>query len=137
MAIHERSQRRNKPFVPINCAAIPEHLLEAELFGHEKGSFTGAHANKMGKFEFAEGGTIFLDEIGELSTNLQSKLLRFLEDKIVERIGSNGGKKVDVRLLDKQGSEVSHIKRDFPQRPLLQTGCFYCQSSSCKRQGRR
>jgi transcriptional regulator with PAS, ATPase and Fis domain len=99
MAIHERSQRRNKPFVPINCAAIPEHLLEAELFGHEKGSFTGAHANKMGKFEFAEGGTIFLDEIGELSTNLQSKLLRFLEDKIVERIGSNGGKKVDVRLL--------------------------------------
>jgi transcriptional regulator with PAS, ATPase and Fis domain len=99
MAIHERSQRRNKPFVPINCAAIPEHLLEAELFGHEKGSFTGAYANKIGKFEFAEGGTIFLDEIGELSTNLQSKLLRFLEDKIVERIGSNGGKKVDVRLL--------------------------------------
>lgn len=99
MAIHERSSRRNKPFVPINCAAIPENLLEGELFGYEKGSFTGAHASKTGKFEYADGGTIFLDEIGELSPALQSKLLRFLEDKIVERIGSNGGKKVDVRLL--------------------------------------
>ncbi len=99
MAIHERSHRRNKPFVPINCAAIPENLLEAELFGHEKGSFTGAYTHKIGKFEYANGGTIFLDEIGELSLNLQSKLLRFLEDKIVERIGSNEGKKVDVRLI--------------------------------------
>ena len=85
--------------MPINCAAIPENLLEAELFGHEKGSFTGAYTSKVGKFEYADGGTIFLDEIGELSQNLQSKLLRFLEDKIVERIGSNSGKKVDVRLL--------------------------------------
>ncbi len=99
MAIHERSQRRNKSFVTINCAAIPDNLLEAELFGHEKGAFTGAHASKIGKFEYAEGGTIFLDEIGELSTNLQSKLLRFLEDKIVEKLGSNIGKKVDVRLI--------------------------------------
>ena len=99
MAIHERSQRKNKPFVTINCAAIPENLLEAELFGHEKGSFTGAHTGKIGKFEYADGGTIFLDEIGELSVGLQSKLLRFLEDKIVERIGSNGGKKIDVRLV--------------------------------------
>jgi DNA-binding NtrC family response regulator len=99
MAVHERSQRRNKPFVPINCAAIPENLLEAELFGHEKGAFTGAYTSKIGKFEYADGGTIFLDEISELSQNLQSKLLRFLEDKIVERIGANGGKKVDVRLI--------------------------------------
>jgi transcriptional regulator with PAS, ATPase and Fis domain len=99
MAIHERSGRRNKPFVPINCAAIPENLLEAELFGHEKGSFTGAYNQKKGKFEYADGGTIFLDEIGELSLNLQSKLLRFLEDKIVEKIGSNEGKKVNVRLI--------------------------------------
>jgi transcriptional regulator with PAS, ATPase and Fis domain len=106
MAIHERSQRRNKPFVPINCAAIPENLLEGELFGHEKGSFTGAHANKIGKFEYANGGTIFLDEIGELSTGLQSKLLRFLEDKVVERIGSNGGKKVDVRLIAATNSDL-------------------------------
>lgn len=99
MAIHERSLRKNKPFVPINCAAIPENLIEAELFGHEKGSFTGAHKQKIGKFEYADGGTIFLDEIGELSPNLQSKILRFLEDKVVEKIGSNDGKKVDVRLI--------------------------------------
>ncbi|MBI4681572.1 MAG: sigma-54-dependent Fis family transcriptional regulator [Nitrospirae bacterium] len=99
MAIHERSQRRRKPFITINCAAIPDNLLEAELFGYEKGAFTGAYASKVGKFEYADGGTIFLDEIGELSPNLQSKLLRFLEDKIVEKIGSNGSKKVDVRLI--------------------------------------
>ncbi|MEW6600541.1 MAG: sigma-54 dependent transcriptional regulator [Nitrospirota bacterium] len=99
MAIHERSQRKNKPFVTINCAAIPDNLLEAELFGHEKGAFTGAYASKIGKFEFADGGTIFLDEIGELSMNLQSKLLRFLEDKIVEKIGATGGKKIDARLI--------------------------------------
>jgi transcriptional regulator with PAS, ATPase and Fis domain len=99
MAIHERSLRRNKPFVPINCAAIPENLLEAELFGYEKGAFTGAYTSKMGKFEYANGGTIFLDEIGELPLNLQAKLLRFLEDKIVERIGAKGGKRVDVRII--------------------------------------
>ena len=99
LAIHERSSRRNRPFVPINCAAIPENLLEAELFGHEKGAFTGAHAAKTGKFEYADGGTIFLDEIGELSPNIQAKLLRFIEDKIVEKVGSNTGKKVDVRLV--------------------------------------
>jgi transcriptional regulator with PAS, ATPase and Fis domain len=99
MAIHERSQRKNKPFVTINCAAIPDNLLEAELFGYEKGAFTGAHTSKMGKFEFADGGTIFLDEIAELTPNLQSKLLRFLEDKIVEKIGSSTGKKVDVRVI--------------------------------------
>jgi len=99
LAIHERSNRNGKQFVTINCAAIPDNLLEAELFGHEKGSFTGAHASKIGKFEYADGGTIFLDEIGDLSPNLQSKLLRFLEDRIVEKIGANEGKKVDVRLL--------------------------------------
>jgi transcriptional regulator with PAS, ATPase and Fis domain len=99
MAVHERSQRKNKPFVTINCAAIPDNLLEAELFGHEKGAFTGAHASKIGKFEYADGGTIFLDEIGELPLNLQSKLLRFLEDKIVEKIGATGGRKIDVRLI--------------------------------------
>jgi transcriptional regulator with PAS, ATPase and Fis domain len=99
LAIHERSQRRNKPFITINCAAIPENLLESELFGHVKGAFTGAHAAKTGKFEYADGGTIFLDEIGEMNTALQAKLLRFLEDRVVQKIGSNESRKVDVRLI--------------------------------------
>jgi transcriptional regulator with AAA-type ATPase domain/ribosomal protein L37AE/L43A len=99
LAIHERSQRRNKPFITINCAAIPENLLESELFGHAKGAFTGAHTTKTGKFEYADGGTVFLDEIGEMNTALQSKILRFLEDKIVQKVGSNESRKVDVRLI--------------------------------------
>jgi transcriptional regulator with PAS, ATPase and Fis domain len=99
LAIHERSQRKDKTFVTINCAAIPEGLLEAELFGYEKGAFTGAYTSKKGKFECADGGTIFLDEIGEMPLSLQAKLLRFLQDRVIERIGSVKGKKVDVRLV--------------------------------------
>jgi len=98
-AIHERSQRASRPFLVINCAAIPEGLLEAELFGYEKGAFTGAYMSKKGKFELADGGTVFLDEIAELPLPLQAKLLRVLEDKTVERLGSKSGKKVDVRLI--------------------------------------
>jgi transcriptional regulator with PAS, ATPase and Fis domain len=99
LAIHERSARQNKPFVTINCAAIPENLLEAELFGHEKGSFTGAYTSKKGKMEAADGGTVFLDEIGEMPMSLQSKLLRFLQDRIVERVGATSGRKVNVRVF--------------------------------------
>ena len=99
LAIHERSTRKNKPFVTINCAAIPENLLEAELFGHEKGAFTGAYATKKGKMESADGGTVFLDEIGEMPMSLQVKLLRFLQDRIVERVGATSGKKVNVRVI--------------------------------------
>jgi transcriptional regulator with PAS, ATPase and Fis domain len=99
LAIHERSPRKNKPFVTINCAAIPENLLEAELFGYEKGSFTGAYTSKKGKMESADGGTIFLDEIGEMPMNLQAKLLRFLQDRVVERIGSTSGRKVNIRVI--------------------------------------
>lgn len=98
-AIHERSARHAGPFVPFNCAAIPEGLLEAELFGYQRGSFTGATDTKKGKFELADGGTIFLDEIGDLSPPLQAKLLRFLEDHIVERIGAKKGRRVDVRII--------------------------------------
>ncbi len=98
-AIHERSQRASSPFVVINCAAIPENLLEAELFGYERGAFTGAYMSKKGKFELADKGTVFLDEIAELPLPLQAKLLRVLEDKTVERLGSKSGKKVDVRLI--------------------------------------
>ncbi|NIM18821.1 MAG: PEP-CTERM-box response regulator transcription factor [Candidatus Latescibacteria bacterium] len=98
-AIHEKSLRRSGPFVPINCGAIPENLLESELFGHEKGSFTGAHTSRPGKFEVADGGTVFLDEIGELSLSLQVKLLRVLQNQTIEKIGGREPQKVDVRIL--------------------------------------
>ncbi len=98
-AIHYNSNRSEKPFIKINCAAIPEHLLESELFGHTKGSFTGAYSDKKGKFELADGGTIFLDEIGEMDVNLQSKLLRVLQEKEIEAIGSHKVKKIDVRVI--------------------------------------
>ena len=105
--IHERSARKDKPFVAINCGAIPENLLESELFGHEKGAFTGAHAAKKGKFECADGGTIFLDEIGEMPLALQVKLLRFLQDRKVERVGGVSAKKVDIRVLAATNCEIN------------------------------
>jgi Nif-specific regulatory protein len=98
-AIHRNSPRTDRPFVAINCAAITETLLESELFGHEKGAFTGAVAQKRGKLEVAEGGTVFLDEIGELSLALQAKLLRVLQDKTFERVGGTKPVRVDFRLL--------------------------------------
>lgn len=98
-AIHNLSHRRNYPFVPINCAAIPRELLESELFGHEKGSFTGADAKKLGKFELADKGTIFLDEVGDMDPGLQSKLLRAIEEGEIERVGGVKGIKVDVRIV--------------------------------------
>ncbi len=98
-AIHYCSPRKGKPFVTINCGAIPENLLESELFGHEKGSFTGAHIQRKGKFEIANGGTVFLDEIGELSSNLQVKLLRVLQEREIERVGGNVPIQLDVRVI--------------------------------------
>ena len=98
-AVHQQSQRKDNPFVVVNCGAIPENLLESELFGHEKGSFTGAHAQKRGKFELAHTGTLFLDEIGELAPPLQVKLLRFLQDRKIERVGGTLPIEVDVRII--------------------------------------
>lgn len=98
-AIHNLSNRKHYPFVPINCAAIPRDLLESELFGHEKGSFTGADAKKMGKFELADKGTIFLDEIGDMDLSIQSKVLRAIEEGEIERVGGVKGIKVDVRIV--------------------------------------
>ncbi|MFA7229756.1 MAG: sigma 54-interacting transcriptional regulator [Victivallaceae bacterium] len=98
-AIHHTSARKNKPFIVVNCAALPENLIESELFGHEKGSFTGATNRRPGRVEAADGGTIFLDEIGDLSPPTQVKLLRFLQDRTFNRIGSNEENKVDVRIL--------------------------------------
>ena len=98
-AIHYNSERRKKPFVAVNMAAIPKELVESELFGHEKGAFTGAVARKAGKFEEANGGTIFLDEIAELDLNLQSKILRVLQEREVIRVGGNENVKLDIRLI--------------------------------------
>ncbi|PWU03116.1 MAG: Fis family transcriptional regulator [Terriglobia bacterium] len=97
--MHDRSSRSKRPFVKVNCAAIPATLLESELFGHEKGSFTGAFAQKLGRFELAHEGTLFLDEIGEIPLELQSKLLRALQEQKLERLGSNRTINVDVRIL--------------------------------------
>lgn len=97
--IHYYSNRRNKPFVPINCGAIPSELLESELFGHEKGAFTGAIGARQGRFELAEGGTIFLDEIGDMPLTMQVKLLRVIQERAFERVGSNKSIKSDVRIV--------------------------------------
>jgi Nif-specific regulatory protein len=98
-AIHQNSPRKSLPFIAINCAVLSKELLESELFGYEKGAFTGAIAQKKGKFELAEGGTIFLDEIGELDPNIQAKLLRFLQEREFERVGGIKTLKADVRII--------------------------------------
>ncbi len=98
-ALHKLSPRANKPLVPINCGAIPKDLLESELFGHEKGAFTHAFRARPGRFELADGGTVFLDEIGELDPSLQVKILRVIQEKEIERLGSVKSKKVDVRIV--------------------------------------
>jgi len=106
-AIHFESQRAKGPYIRINCAAIPESLMESELFGHEKGSFTGADARKIGKFEAANGGTILLDEIGEMPMALQVKLLRVLQEREIERVGGNKTIKVNVRILCSTGKKLT------------------------------
>ena len=98
-AIYQHSNRADKPFIAVNCAAIPETLLESELFGHERGAYTGAHARRIGRFEQANHGTIFLDEIGDLSLSTQVKLLRVLQEKYIQRVGGNEKIPVDVRVL--------------------------------------
>jgi DNA-binding NtrC family response regulator len=107
-ALHRHSLRADKPLVVINCAALPESLLESELFGHEKGAFTGAAVAKQGLFELADGGTLFIDEIGELAGSLQAKLLRVLEDGSMRRVGSVKERRVDVRLLAATNRNMAH-----------------------------
>jgi DNA-binding NtrC family response regulator len=114
-ALHQNSPRRNKPFIRVACSALPETLLESELFGHEKGSFTGALYSRAGRFEMADGGTLFLDEIGDISPTVQIKLLRFLEEREFERVGGNKTYKVDVRI-------VTATHRDL--RKKLEDGTF-------------
>jgi len=114
-ALHGLSQREGKRFVAINCAAIPENLLESELFGHEKGAFTGAHKQVIGKIEMADQGTLFLDEIGDMPMPLQAKLLRFLQERVLERIGGRSEISVDVRIVC-----ATHRKPD----EMIKTGLF-------------
>ena len=110
-AIHAESPRSSKPLVKVNCAALTESLLESELFGHVKGAFTGAYANRQGRFEAAGGGYIFLDEIGDLPLSTQVKLLRVLEDKVVERVGDNKSIKVDVRIITATNRNLQELVR--------------------------
>src|SRR5437868_112913 len=98
-AVHETSARAAKPFVKVHCAALSPNLLESELFGHVKGAFTGAHKDKIGRFELANGGTLFLDEIGDINLEVQTKLLRVLQERTIERVGSSDSLEVDVRIL--------------------------------------
>ncbi len=110
--IHELSPRRGKPFVKVNCAALPENLLEAELFGYERGAFTGADRSKPGRLEMAEGGTVFLDEIAELPLSLQGKLLRFIQEREFERLGSTRTRRVDVRIIAATNRDLEKLVKE-------------------------
>ena len=111
-AIHNRSRRHDHPFITINCGAIPENLLESELFGHVRGAFTGASANKPGKFELAKGGTVFLDEIGDMSANLQVKILRVLEEREFEPVGGSKTLHADVRIIAATHADLEKLVRE-------------------------
>jgi two-component system response regulator HydG len=108
-ALHQNSPRKNKPFVPLNISALPESILESELFGHEQGAFTGAVARRIGKFEHANGGTLFLDEVGEMPMDTQIKLLRVLEDRKITRIGANDELGVNVRLVAATNADLKEL----------------------------
>jgi transcriptional regulator with GAF, ATPase, and Fis domain len=110
--IHCRSRRAGGPFVAVNCGAIPESLLETELFGHEKGAFTGAVGARVGKFEAADGGTVFLDEVGDMSPAMQVKLLRVLQERTFERVGGNRPVRVDVRIIAATNRDLRQLVRE-------------------------
>jgi two-component system NtrC family response regulator len=137
-AIHRQSGRREAPFVAINCGAIPENLLESELFGHEKGAFTGAHIQRKGRIEAAQGGTLFLDEIGELSLSLQVKLLRFLQEHQLERIGGREPIIVDTRVLAATNVDLNQAMSEgrFREDLYYRLGVVVLPASSAQRGGR-
>lgn len=120
-AIHKHSKRADKPFIPLNCAALPEELVESELFGHERGAFTGADSMRQGRFELADGGTLFLDEIGDMSLKAQAKVLRVLEYGEVERLGSQLIRNVDVRIIAASNKNLS----DEIQNGMFRTDLYY------------
>jgi len=110
--VHTRSNRAKRPFICVNCAAIPEHLLESELFGHEKGSFTGAVARRIGKFEEATGGTLLLDEISEMDVRLQAKLLRAIQERVIDRVGGTRPVPVDIRIIATSNRNLAEAARE-------------------------
>lgn len=110
--IHQFSHRKHGPYIAVNCGAIPEGTIDSELFGHEKGSFTGALADRKGYFEVADGGTIFLDEVGELSLQMQAKLLRVLQERTFDRVGGNKPVKVDIRIIAATNRDLSQMVQD-------------------------
>jgi len=110
--VHVKSRRAERPFISVNCAAIPENLLESELFGHEKGAFTGAVARRIGKFEEADGGTLLLDEISEMDARLQAKLLRALQERVIDRVGSNKPVRVNIRVIATSNRDLVQAVRD-------------------------
>jgi sigma-54 specific flagellar transcriptional regulator A len=124
--IHESSNRRDKPFVAVNCGAIPSELLESELFGHEKGAFTGAITSRKGRFEMADGGTLFLDEIGDMSLPMQVKILRALQERTYERVGSNHSVRCDVRVIaaTHRNLEENIIKGNFREDLFYRLNVF-------------
>jgi DNA-binding NtrC family response regulator len=118
--VHRRSARADKPFITVNCAAIPENLLESELFGHEKGAFTGAIARRLGKFEEANGGTLLLDEISEMDARLQAKLLRAIQEREIDRVGGGKPVKVDIRIIATSNRDLAEaVKRNTFREDLL------------------
>jgi two-component system response regulator FlrC len=110
--VHKQVPRADKPFISVNCAAIPENLLESELFGHEKGAFTGAVARRIGKFEEADGGTLLLDEISEMDVRLQAKLLRAIQERVIDRVGGAKPVPVDIRILATSNRDLAQAVRD-------------------------
>ncbi len=144
-AVHRLSTRRDGPFVGINCAAIPEPLLEAELFGYEKGAYTGAHKQTKGKIELAVNGSLLLDEIGDMPLALQAKLLRFFQERVVERIGGRELIPVDVRIICATHQDLpAMIRRGqiprgpfLPHQPKSASGCRHCVSAAATRSSSR
>ncbi len=134
-AIHEKSNRKDKPFVAINCGALRETLLESELFGHERGAFTGAYSKKVGLAEAANGGTLFLDEIGELSPGIQAKLLRFLQEGEIFRVGGKDPIKVDIRLVSATNRELEKevVKGNFREDLFYRINTIMIQSPPLRR----
>jgi DNA-binding NtrC family response regulator len=137
MAIHNSSQRRNKPFIKVNCAAVSESLIESEFFGHEKGAFTGALQSRMGRFELADGGTLLLDEVSEISLPLQAKLLRVLQEREFERVGGTKTIKVDVRILATTNRTLVQAVKDgtFREDLYYRLNVFPLESPSLRERG--